>query len=68
MGQVVNDIIQNIASLPAGRRRELVDRLIASGLLCESSEDALLIASRRDEPTKPYRQFRRSLKAKGARR
>ena len=64
MAQVVENIISLIAELPPRDRHKLVDRVIDSGLLCESSEDALVLASRRDEPTTPYRTFRQTLKVK----
>lgn len=66
MSQVVDGIVTIVAGLPAGKKREFVERLVSSGVLTESCEDALIIASRRDEPTTSYRQFRRRLQSKGA--
>ncbi len=60
MSEVVDELVTMVAGLKAHERRSLVDRLISSGILCESAEDALVIASRRDEPTASYRRFRRS--------
>jgi hypothetical protein len=60
MSEVVDGLVTIVAGLELRERRSLVDRLITSGILCESAEDALVIASRRDEPTTSYRRFRRS--------
>ena len=65
MSQVIDGIITIVSGLPAGKKSELVERLISSGALTESCEDALVIESRRNEPTTPYRKFRRRLKSKG---
>ena len=65
MSGVIDGIVTIVAGLPSTKKRELVDRLISSGILSESCEDALVVASRRDEPTMPYAQFRRQLQRRG---
>lgn len=59
MNQIVDGLLAIVASLNAADRKEFVDRLISSGILKEDVEDVLVIASRRDEPTARYREFRR---------
>ncbi len=66
MSQVIDGIITIVSGLPANKKSELVERLVSSGTLTDSCEDALVIESRRNEPTTPYRKFRRQLKSKGA--
>ena len=66
MSQVIDGIITIVAGLPASKKQEFVERLVSSGGLTESCEDALVITSRRGEPAIPYRQFRRRLQSKGA--
>lgn len=66
MSQVVDGIVTIVAGLSANKKQEFVERLVSSGALTESCEDALIIASRRSEPAIPYRKFRRQLQRKGA--
>ena len=59
MSQVVDGLVAVVAGLDPEDRTTLVDRLISSRVLSESAEDALVIASRRNEPTTSYREFRK---------
>ena len=65
MSSVIDGLMEIVANLDTGEQKTLVDRLISSGILCESAEDALVIASRKDEPTTSYRHFRRRRLAGG---
>ncbi len=65
MSQVIDGIITIVAGLSAKKKLEFVEHLVSSGILTESCEDALIIASRRNEPAMPYSQFRRQMKSKG---
>ena len=58
MSQVVDGLVTVVSGLGLEDRTTLVDRLISSQILSESAEDALIIASRRNEPTTSYREFR----------
>ncbi len=58
MTQVVDGIVTIVAGLEPEQRKGLVDRLISSGVLSETEEDAMIIASRRQEPTEDYNKFR----------
>jgi hypothetical protein len=65
MSHVIDGILAIVTGLPANEKRQLVDRLVSSGVLTEGCEDALVMASRRNEPATPYRQFRRRLQRRG---
>ena len=68
MSQVLDGLVTIVAGLKPSEQKGLVDRLISSGVLCQSAEDALLITSRRNEPTADYRQFRKRHLARGKKR
>ncbi len=57
MSQVVDGLVTVVAGLGLEDRTTLVDRLISSQILSESAEDALIIASRRNEPATSYREL-----------
>ena len=67
MNQIVDGLLAIVASLNAADRKVFVDRLISSVVLKEDAEDALVIASRRDEPTARYRESRRRVVRNGRR-
>ena len=64
MSRVVDGIVTIVAGFSADKKREFVERLVSSGALTESCEDALVIASRRTK-LPSLTKFRASIAAKG---
>ncbi len=65
MNERVNNVLEIVREMDDEERRELIRQLLDSNLISEDEEDALIIDSRRNDPTKPYRDFLEELRKEG---
>lgn len=65
MTRVVEGVLTIVEGLKARERAELLDALLASGVLTEDQQDALVIASRRRGRRRPLETFVKGMQKKG---
>ncbi|MBC8205023.1 hypothetical protein ISS30_05855 [bacterium] len=65
MFERVDNVIEVVGKMDDDEKRELIRRIIDENLLPEDDEDALIIASRQNDPITPYSDFLDDLRKEG---
>ena len=65
MFERVENVLEVVSEMDDDEKRELIRRFIDENLLSEDDEDALIIASRRNDPAAPYSDFLEELRKEG---
>lgn len=65
MSRIVEGLLTVVSALTKKDREELLERLVKDRKLAEELEDVLVLRRRRKEPTRPFKEFARELKAEG---
>lgn len=65
MKERVNNVLEIVREMDDDEKQELIRHFMDECLLSEEEEDALVIASRRKDSTKPYSDFLEELKKEG---